>query len=94
MTPPERPPVTWEDYIQAQPGQTPCLGRQLMAKENAKAFKATVAMVRRVACLSLFLGSYLKTTGAITMKFGYILEKRMLNPSTMPKKMYLIIVQS
>ena len=34
----------------------------------------------------LFFGSYLKTTRVINMKFGYIMEKRMLNPSTMSKK--------
>ena len=30
-----------------------------------------------------FFGSYLKTTRAITMKFGYIPGEKMLNPSTM-----------
>ncbi|KAL8610585.1 Ankyrin repeat domain-containing protein 13C [Nucella lapillus] len=44
LTPPERPTVTWEEYCQSQTGRPPCLGRQLMAKENSKAFKATVAM--------------------------------------------------
>ena len=34
----------------------------------------------------LFFGSYLKTKRSINMKFGYILEKRMLNPSTMLEK--------
>ena len=29
---------------------------------------------------------YLKTARAITMKFGFILKNRMLNPSTMSKK--------
>ena len=35
----------------------------------------------------------LKTTQAITMKFGCVLENSMLNPSTVSEKMYLIIVQ-
>ena len=36
--------------------------------------------------VSLFVCSYLKTPRAINMKFGYILENRMLNPSTVSKK--------
>ena len=32
--------------------------------------------------VSFFVCSYLKTPRAINMKFGYILENRMLNPST------------
>ena len=49
----------------------------------------TIKILKRVV-----FGSYLKTTRAINIKFCYILEERMLNPSTMSKKMYLIIVQS
>ncbi|XP_025109257.1 ankyrin repeat domain-containing protein 13C-like isoform X2 [Pomacea canaliculata] len=44
LTPPEPCSVIWEEYIQAEPGRPPCLGRPLVAKESAKAFKATVAM--------------------------------------------------
>ena len=46
LTPPERPDVSWDNYASADAGRAPCLSRHLIAKENAKAFKATVAMVR------------------------------------------------
>ncbi|XP_076441536.1 ankyrin repeat domain-containing protein 13C-like isoform X1 [Babylonia areolata] len=44
MTPPSRSSVTWEEYMTAPAGTPPCLARPLIAKENSKAFKATVAM--------------------------------------------------
>lgn len=45
LTPPEENSVTWEDYINAEPGEYPTLGRQLVYKESSKTFRATVAMV-------------------------------------------------
>lgn len=38
-------PTTWEEYIGAAPGIAPPLGRAQVVKENAKSFKALVAMV-------------------------------------------------
>ena len=45
VPPPDRPSVTWEEYINSDPRHPPCLGRQLVAKECNKHFKATIAMV-------------------------------------------------
>ena len=42
----------------AVPGKPPSLGRQPMAKESNKAFKATVAMVGRVFLSNLDLENY------------------------------------
>lgn len=47
LTPPDENNVTWEDYINAEPGEYPTLGRQLVYKESSKTFRATVAMVSR-----------------------------------------------
>ena len=45
LPPPPDCELTWEEYMAAVPGKPPSLGRQPMAKESNKAFKATVAMV-------------------------------------------------
>lgn len=45
LTPPDENIVTWEEYINAEPGEYPTLGRQLVYKESSKTFRATVAMV-------------------------------------------------
>lgn len=45
LTPPEENSVSWEEYINAEPGEYPTLGRQLVYKETSKTFRATVAMV-------------------------------------------------
>lgn len=45
LTPPHENIVTWEEYINAEPGEYPTLGRQLVYKESNKTFRATVAMV-------------------------------------------------
>ncbi|VDN51188.1 unnamed protein product [Dracunculus medinensis] len=44
LPPPGRMPTTWEEYIGAAPGIAPPLGRAQVVKENAKSFKALVAM--------------------------------------------------
>lgn len=45
LTPPGENNVTWEEYINAEPGEYPTIGRQLVYKESSKTFRATVAMV-------------------------------------------------
>lgn len=45
LQPPPSSSITWEDYISAEPGQYPNLGRDLVYKESSKNFRATVAMV-------------------------------------------------
>lgn len=45
LTPPDEHNVSWDDYINAEPGEYPTLGRQLVYKESSKTFRATVAMV-------------------------------------------------
>lgn len=45
LEPPSKEHVSWETYIQADPGHFPSLGRTLICKESSKSFKATVAMV-------------------------------------------------
>lgn len=45
LTPPEENHVTFEEYMDAEPGEYPTLGRQLVYKETSKTFRATVAMV-------------------------------------------------
>lgn len=45
LEPPSTEPVSWEEYIQSEPGKPPPLGRTLICKESSKSFKATVAMV-------------------------------------------------
>ncbi|XP_014261747.1 ankyrin repeat domain-containing protein 13C isoform X2 [Cimex lectularius] len=44
LTPPANPRVSWEEYINSEPGEYPTLGRKLVHKETTKAFRATVAM--------------------------------------------------
>ncbi|KAG4071079.1 hypothetical protein HA402_002751 [Bradysia odoriphaga] len=46
LLPPPDCQVTWEDYINSEPGEYPKLGRELVYKESSKAFRATVAMSR------------------------------------------------
>ncbi|GCC32845.1 hypothetical protein chiPu_0011309 [Chiloscyllium punctatum] len=36
--------ITWEEYISAESGKAPHLGRELVCKESKKTFKATIAM--------------------------------------------------
>ena len=48
LPPPDPPRVTWEEYIDAPPGQNPVLGRPHICKESQKNFKATIAMVSEV----------------------------------------------
>lgn len=47
LQPPPNCEVTWQDYVSAEPGQYPNLGRELVYKESSKNFKATVAMVSK-----------------------------------------------
>ncbi|XP_013408976.1 ankyrin repeat domain-containing protein 13C-B [Lingula anatina] len=44
LRPPPETSVTWEEYLNAEPGRPPTLGRRMLCKENAKTFKATLAM--------------------------------------------------
>ncbi|XP_059545170.1 ankyrin repeat domain-containing protein 13C isoform X3 [Myotis daubentonii] len=44
LTPPPQNTITWEEYISAENGKAPHLGRELVCKENKKTFKATIAM--------------------------------------------------
>lgn len=48
LTPPDENRVSWEDYINAEPGEYPTIGRQLVYKESSKTFRATVAMVNLI----------------------------------------------
>lgn len=45
LDPPKKTDVKWEEYIKAEPGHPPHLGRPLVSKESSKSFRATVAMV-------------------------------------------------
>lgn len=45
LLPPPDCQVSWEDYINSEPGEYPKLGRELVYKESSKSFRATVAMV-------------------------------------------------
>lgn len=45
LTPPPASKVSWEEYISAEPGGHPTLGREQIYKESSKVFRATVAMV-------------------------------------------------
>lgn len=52
LSPPPDKAVTWEQYINSEINSYPRLGRDLVYKESAKAFKATIAMVRNtIFCL-------------------------------------------
>nr|XP_031539339.1 ankyrin repeat domain-containing protein 13C isoform X2 [Vicugna pacos] len=44
LTPPPQNTITWEEYISAENGKAPHLGRELLCKESKKTFKATIAM--------------------------------------------------
>ncbi|XP_055305681.1 ankyrin repeat domain-containing protein 13C isoform X2 [Sitodiplosis mosellana] len=44
LTPPEENGITWDEYINSEPGEYPNLGRQIIYKETSKTFRATVAM--------------------------------------------------
>uniref|UniRef100_A0A7N5KH03 Ankyrin repeat domain 13C n=1 Tax=Ailuropoda melanoleuca TaxID=9646 RepID=A0A7N5KH03_AILME len=44
LTPPPQNTITWEEYISAENGKAPHLGRELVCKESKKTFKATIAM--------------------------------------------------
>ncbi|KAM4871731.1 ankyrin repeat domain-containing protein 13C [Thomomys bottae] len=44
LTPPPQNTITWEEYISAENGKAPHLGRELLCKESRKTFKATIAM--------------------------------------------------
>lgn len=44
LSPPPNTSCTWEEYMAAEPGKHPQLGRSIVYKESAKSFKATLAM--------------------------------------------------
>ncbi|XP_037642519.1 ankyrin repeat domain-containing protein 13C-like isoform X1 [Sebastes umbrosus] len=44
LTAPDPNTISWEEYITAEQGKPPHLGRELVCKESKKNFKATVAM--------------------------------------------------
>ncbi|XP_070602238.1 ankyrin repeat domain-containing protein 13C [Erythrolamprus reginae] len=44
LTPPPPNTISWEEYISAENGKAPHLGRELVCKESKKTFKATIAM--------------------------------------------------
>lgn len=44
LPPPPPTNVTWDEYLNAEPGKHPVLGRHLICKESSKGFKPTVAM--------------------------------------------------
>ncbi|GCB69988.1 hypothetical protein scyTo_0001167 [Scyliorhinus torazame] len=44
LSPPPANTITWEEYISAESGKAPHLGRELVCKESKKTFKATIAM--------------------------------------------------
>ncbi|KAJ1523441.1 hypothetical protein ONE63_001299 [Megalurothrips usitatus] len=44
LTPPLKSNVSWTEYISAEPGKHPTLGRPVLCKETSKAYRATVAM--------------------------------------------------
>lgn len=45
LTPPPQSIVTWDEYINAEAGKHPTLGRQQNCKESLKTFRANLAMV-------------------------------------------------
>lgn len=55
LTPPDENTISWLDYINAEPGEYPTLGRELVYKETSKTFRATVAMVSSSHILYLWL---------------------------------------
>uniref|UniRef100_A0A3Q3W590 Ankyrin repeat domain-containing protein n=1 Tax=Mola mola TaxID=94237 RepID=A0A3Q3W590_MOLML len=44
LTPPSPSTISWEEYVTADNGKAPHLGRELVCKESKKNFKATIAM--------------------------------------------------
>lgn len=44
LIPPPEPAITWEDYINAEVGEMPPIGRKMVYKESSRQFKATVSM--------------------------------------------------
>lgn len=44
LSPPPTSTCTWDEYMAAEPGKHPVLGRSVVYKESAKSFKATLAM--------------------------------------------------
>uniref|UniRef100_A0A8C5D3Z3 Ankyrin repeat domain-containing protein n=1 Tax=Gouania willdenowi TaxID=441366 RepID=A0A8C5D3Z3_GOUWI len=44
LTPPSANTISWEEYVAADNGKAPHLGRELVCKESKKNFKATIAM--------------------------------------------------
>ncbi|KAM4022233.1 LOW QUALITY PROTEIN: ankyrin repeat domain-containing protein 13C [Anomaloglossus baeobatrachus] len=44
LTPPPPNTITWEEYMSAENGKAPHLGRELVCKENKKTVKATIAV--------------------------------------------------
>uniref|UniRef100_A0A8C4Q9V4 Ankyrin repeat domain 13C n=1 Tax=Eptatretus burgeri TaxID=7764 RepID=A0A8C4Q9V4_EPTBU len=44
LPPPQPNTISWEEYISAEAGKAPHLGRELVCKESRKNFRATVAM--------------------------------------------------
>ncbi|KAK3090455.1 hypothetical protein FSP39_011985 [Pinctada imbricata] len=44
LPPPPPKHVSWKEYITAEAGKPPCLGRNIVSKGSTKAFKATVGM--------------------------------------------------
>lgn len=44
LTPPPAPNVRWDEYVGAEAGNHPKLGRDLVYKESSKTFRATLAM--------------------------------------------------
>uniref|UniRef100_A0A0N5AX81 ANK_REP_REGION domain-containing protein n=1 Tax=Syphacia muris TaxID=451379 RepID=A0A0N5AX81_9BILA len=44
LDPPEKPKITWDEYINSTPKEAPHLGRPLTQKQSSKAFNAFIAM--------------------------------------------------
>ena len=55
LSPPPDKNVTWEQYLDSEMNNYPRLGRDLVYKETAKSFKATIAMVNVLKCHKLML---------------------------------------
>lgn len=44
LPPPPKNTISWDEYINAPDGNSPCIGRRIKSKESKKEFKAQVAM--------------------------------------------------
>lgn len=44
LSPPVKAPISWDTYVNCEPGNHPVLGRPLVCKSSNKSFKATLAM--------------------------------------------------